>query len=593
LSHRNVHACAAPQNSTHAACDAIVRETVNSAGQVVPDATSGPSGYGPSDLQSAYALATAAAANGAGRTVAIVDAYDDPTAAADLSTYRSQYGLPAVSSCVVTSTSVSSSTSGPCFAKVNESGGTSLPTADGGWAQEESLDLDMVSAVCPQCNILLVEASSASFSDLGTAVNTAAARGVAAISNSYGSTGDASDSSYGSYYNHPGIAVTASTGDNGYGVGYPATSDYTVAVGGTSLSRSSSARGWSESAWNGAGSGCSRYQAEPSWQKSAGLTACGATRAIADVSAVADPNTGVAVFDSTAYNGASGWLVFGGTSAASPIIASVYALAGSTGTSTSPAQPAALPYAATSNLNDVTSGSNGICSPAVLCTSTSGWDGPTGLGTPNGVAAFSTSSSSGGGTTAPAAPTGLTATAGSGSVALSWGAVAGAASYNVYRSTSSTVTLSNPVASGVNSTSWTDSSVVGGTTYYYEVTAVDASGTQSSGSNEVSATPTSATAATARVSSITYSLSTNRRTLTVRVNVRNAVGAAISGASVSVSIARNGAGIGTGTGTTSSTGVAQFSVSRPSSGTYVTTVTKLSASGYTWDGVTPANSFTM
>ena len=591
---RNVHACPAPQNGSAAECYAVVHEHVDSSGRIIPDASGGPSGYGPSSLQSAYALSTSAS-GGAGRTVAIVDAYDDPNAASDLAQYRLQYGLPAVSTCTVTSNSVSSP-SGPCFVKVNQSGATgSYPTANGGWAQEMSLDVDMVSAICPNCNIVLVEASSSSFTNLGTAVNTAARLGVAAISNSYGSSGDASDSSYGGYYNHPGIAVTASTGDNGYGVGYPATSDYTVAVGGTSLSSASgTARGWTETAWSGAGSGCSTYQSEPSFQTGAGITACSGHRAIADVSAVADPNTGVAVYDSYTYQGASGWLVFGGTSVASPVIASIYALAGATGPNSTTSLPASMPYAATASLNDVTSGSNGSCSPALLCNAAAGWDGPTGLGTPNGLGAFGGTTSGGGGgggSTAPAAPTGLTATAGNASVNLAWTAsTSSPVTYDVYRSTSSPVstTSSSPIASGLGSTTWQDTGLTNGVTYYYVVTAVGTS--ESAASNQVSATP-SATSNVMHVGSITYNLTGGRKkTLNISVTVLNNANQPLSGASVTVTVYLNGGAIGSATGTTSSTGTARFSVSRPSSGTYTTTVNNVTDSGYVWDGVTPSNS---
>ena len=347
--------------SSGAACNALLRTD-----KVSPAATT-PTGYGPADLQSAYNLPSATA--GAGQTVAIVDAYNDPKAAADLATYRSYYGLPA---CTVAS---------GCFRQVNQNGGTRLPSNNGGWAQEESLDLDMASAICPNCKILLVEASTASFANLGAAVNEAAKLGASVISNSYGGS-DASDSSYGSYYNHPGIAVTASAGDSGYGAQYPASSDYVTAVGGTSLTRASNTRGWSETVWSGSGSGCSAYNAQPTWQATVG-TGC-SKRAVADVSADADPNTGVAVYDSYSYQGASGWLQFGGTSVASPIIASVYALAGNAKTVNYGAQP----YSNPSALNDVTSGSNGTCPTTQWCNARVGWDGPTGLGTPNGTGAF-------------------------------------------------------------------------------------------------------------------------------------------------------------------------------------------------------------
>jgi subtilase family serine protease len=334
---------------------------------VSPAATS-PSGKSPTNLISAYGLPSATA--GSGQTVAIVDAYDDPYAEADLAVYRSYYGLPACT------------TANGCFKKVSQTGSTtSLPAANASWSQEISLDIDMVSAVCPNCNILLVEATSASFANLGTAVNEAAALGADAISNSYGSTGDAQDSVYGSYYNHPGIAVTASSGDSGYGASYPASSHYVTAVGGTTLTADSSTRGWTETAWSGAGSGCSSYNTALTGAASFS-TGC-TRRAEADVSAVANPSTGVSVYDSYAYAGASGWLTFGGTSVSAPIIASVYALAGNTADIDNN-----YPYTHSTSLNDVTSGSNGTCSTSAWCTARAGWDGPTGLGTPNGIGAF-------------------------------------------------------------------------------------------------------------------------------------------------------------------------------------------------------------
>jgi subtilase family serine protease len=376
----SVHACANPSRG-HAACNAIRRTdaTATTATQrmataraaarrgATPNAT--PSGYGPSDIQSAYNLA---GLSSGGRTVAIVDAYDDPTVESDLGVYRSQFGLPVCT------------TANGCFKKVNQTGGRSFPATDAGWAEEISLDLDMVSAACPDCRILLVETTSSSLSDLGKGVNTAARQaGVVAISNSYGGS-DLPDTLYGSYYNHPGIAVTASSGDGGYGVEYPASSRYVTAVGGTSLTKASNARGWSESAWSGAGSGCSRYNRAVA--PSSVDTGC-SRRAVADVSAVADPATGVAVYDTTVPSGTTGgWLVFGGTSASSPIIASVYALSGKTGSASTLAN--ALPYANPGALNDVTSGSDGTCSPSQLCHARAGWDGPTGLGTPNGTGAF-------------------------------------------------------------------------------------------------------------------------------------------------------------------------------------------------------------
>ncbi|MFF5499887.1 peptidase S8 [Streptomyces aquilus] len=381
--------CAATPKKGYAACNAL-RVTAGTTAfmekqaalkgttpkSLKPNATSAtPTGYGPSDLQAAYGLTSAAASNGSGQTIAIVDAYDDPNAEADLATYRSYYGLPACT------------TANGCFKKVSQTGSTtSLPTADSGWAGEISLDLDMVSAIAPKAHILLVEAKSSSMANLGTAVNEAVTLGAKFVSNSYGGGESSSDTSYdSSYFNHPGVAITVSAGDEGYGAEYPAASKYVTAVGGTKLSTSSTSRGWTESVWNtssteGTGSGCSAYDAKPSWQTDASCT----KRMIADVSAVADPATGVSVYDSYGSDG-TGWNTYGGTSASAPIIASVYALAGTPGSSD---YPASYPYAHTTALNDVTSGSNGSCTTSYFCTAKSGYDGPTGLGTPAGLAAF-------------------------------------------------------------------------------------------------------------------------------------------------------------------------------------------------------------
>jgi subtilase family serine protease len=355
------HACATADKG-EASCLALVRSDIAKSAKALRAEAAAPSGLAPADLQDAYKLPSSTA--GSGQTVAIVDAYDAATAEEDLATYRSQFGLPACT------------TANGCFKKVDQNGGTSYPTGDAGWGQEISLDVDMVSAVCPSCNIVLVEADSASFEDLGTAVNTAA--GMAnVVSNSYGGS-DAADSDYGQYYDHPGVAMTVSSGDAGYGVEYPASSQYVTAVGGTSLSTASNSRGWDETAWDGAGSGCSDLNSAISGQADADTGCTG--RAVADVSAVADPATGVAVYDSTAADGQSGWLVFGGTSVAAPVIGGVYGLAGSGDNNT--------PYAHTDALFDVTSGSNGTCDTSQWCTARAGWDGPTGLGTPNGAGAF-------------------------------------------------------------------------------------------------------------------------------------------------------------------------------------------------------------
>jgi subtilase family serine protease len=325
-----------------------------------------PVGYRPSDLQAAYALPSGS--KGSHRTVAVIDGYDDPSAEQDLTVYRKQFGLPACT------------TSNGCFRKVDQTGGHDYPEPDGGWGQEISLDLDMVSAVCPKCRLILVEATTTSMANLGAAVNTAVKLGADAVSNSYGGP-DASDRDYGRYYHHRGVAITASAGDNGYGVSYPASSKWVTAVGGTTLKASSASHGFTESAWDGSGSGCSADN-DTTWQVES-TTGC-AGRAVADVSAVADPASGVAVYDSYSFQDTSGWLTFGGTSASAPIIAAVYALAGNS----SDVDDGSYLWSHHSGLRDITSGANGSCPTKQWCTARRGWDGPTGWGTPDGVSAF-------------------------------------------------------------------------------------------------------------------------------------------------------------------------------------------------------------
>jgi subtilase family serine protease len=304
------HVCAAPTKPKQSSCFAIAQtnpvQPTRTPGGMQPFTT--PNGYGPADLQSAYGFP--AGDPDPGRPVAIVDAYGAPNLDADVATYRAQYGLPACT------------TSNGCLNIVNQSGQTSpLPPGDSDWSLETTLDVDMVSATCPKCRILVVQANSAYDSDLFAAISTAINLNAKFVSLSWGHSEDSSETSLDSYLNHTDVAITAASGDFGYGVDYPAASPYAVAVGGTSLSRASNARGWTESAWSGAGSGCSAYEAKPAFQLDSGCP----RRTVVDVSAVADPDTGVAVYDS--YN-QSGWEVIGGTSVSTPIIASVYALSG-------------------------------------------------------------------------------------------------------------------------------------------------------------------------------------------------------------------------------------------------------------------------
>jgi subtilase family serine protease len=329
-----------------------------------------PSGYEPSDLRAAYKLP---ASGGSGQTVAIVDAGDDPDAEADLAIYRATYSLPPCT------------TANGCFRKVNEGGEASPLPQDQSWGVEISLDLDMVSAACPSCHILLVEGDSASFSDLAAAEDTATRLGANEVSNSYGATEQNGMQRYEAAYSRSGVAITASSGDLGWGIpNFPAVLPTVIAVGGTTLTRAADARGWAEAAWAGSSSGCSAWIPKPAWQHDPDCPG----RMVADVASDADPSTGVAVYDS--YDG-NGWVVGGGTSAASPFIAGVIALAGN---------PAKLPnasylYTHARTLNDVVTGSNTWqipwqtqCGGDYLCTAVPGYDGPTGNGTPRGSRAF-------------------------------------------------------------------------------------------------------------------------------------------------------------------------------------------------------------
>jgi subtilase family serine protease len=329
-----------------------------------------PAGYGANTLRTAYGVASLAGSSTT--TIAIVDAYGYTNAEADLGVYRAQYGLPACT------------TANGCFKKVNQFGASSYPRQNTGWAQETALDLDMASAMCPNCKILLVEANSNNFNDLATAENYAAAH-AQVVSNSYGGS-EAGTQAYDKYFNHPGVVITVSSGDSGYGVEFPASSEFVTAVGGTSLYVGAGGAYQSETGWSGAGSGCSAVYGKPAWQTDTGC----ANRTVADVSAVADPNTGVAAY-APVFATRSAWVVFGGTSVAAPLVAGIYAVTGTANpasTQCTSGYASCYPYKLTGALHDVTSGSNGSCGGSYLCTAKVGYDGPTGLGTPNGGGAF-------------------------------------------------------------------------------------------------------------------------------------------------------------------------------------------------------------
>jgi hypothetical protein len=401
----------------------------------------------PQNLQQAYFPGEAPdAPSSEPQTIALVDAYNDLNAEADLNVYSNEFGLPACSK------------ENGCFSKVGESGNEgALPFpaskseleafAGGtrhrrekaeeaeGWALETDTDIEVAHAICQNCHILLVEASGPNYEELEPAEDAAAALHASEISNSWGGPEEKEDNPA---FNHPGIVITAAAGDDGYlnwdqyatrnesgssyfeGADYPASSPHVVSVGGTALELSAEGAWASESPWDAAasnegagGSGCSGSLQAPSWQRAVpdwGQVGCGSDRADADVSADADPATGVNVYDSTPYPeegkaAVPNWVPIGGTSVAAPMVAAMFALAGG---AHGVAYPAETLYAhlGGSSLHDVSSGGNGACggnytscegslsSPldcgagAWICNATVGYDGPTGVGTPNGIAAF-------------------------------------------------------------------------------------------------------------------------------------------------------------------------------------------------------------
>jgi hypothetical protein len=376
-------ACATPVRPGQMMCMALVRASSRPGASSRSGAGPPPGAYDPADLREAYGLASASASAGAGQTVAVVDAFGDPEARKDLRAYRARFGLPACTS---------PPAGAGCLTIANQAGHPApLPGPDpsGGWELEESLDLDMVSAICPNCSILLVEARSVSISALGIAERYAA-RNASAVSNSWGSGAEfTGENSFDADFNHPGVAITAAAGDSGYGTQYPAASQFVTAVGGTTLTGATSSSHGTQRAWGGTGSGCSSLEARPSWQTSADLPRAGCrNRADTDVSADADPVPGVAVSDSfRAGDAAAGWTAVGGTSVSTPIIASAYALAGDLRRGT---YPSSYPYLTGTGLSDVAAGSNGGCERyrRYLCRARAGYDGPTGLGTPRGTASF-------------------------------------------------------------------------------------------------------------------------------------------------------------------------------------------------------------
>jgi subtilase family serine protease len=378
------YACDAPTYPGEMTCDAIYK----TAGIAAPSARTSTAAvqppFTPNDLRSAYDIARASRTKGRGVTVAIVDAYKDPDAGSDLAVYRKQFGLP------------SCTRHNGCLKIVNQNGRSKLPGANGHWAGEESLDLDMISAICPHCHILLVEANNSGSRAMGTAERTAARR-ARFVSNSWSGANFNGESRFNRDYNHPGHVIDFAAGDFGfgykdhsfpYGVAYPTGLPFVTAVGGTSLYNTrSGGRNWTETVWGdrtdsdgGTNSGCTRF-ARPSWQKRVTRKLHGCRNRVEnDVSANANPATGVAVYDT--FRSGGHWFQYGGTSEATPIITAMWALAGRPGAH---AYPVSYLYRHVRDFYDVRRGNNGSCAVKWLCTAEKGFDGPTGLGTPHGI----------------------------------------------------------------------------------------------------------------------------------------------------------------------------------------------------------------
>jgi len=369
-----------PVERTHAVCSAPAAGDVAclakvygyaSDGHVAPAARTAslPTGLNPVQLRSAYQIPAAT-----GGRVAVIGAYDNPNAKADLDAYSQTFGLAKLPNCT-------NSSQASCFAKYDQRGGTFYPTRNRGWAFETALDVETVHAACPTCRIDLIEANTASIANLTTAVDRAVALGSKVISLSWGASEFGNETAYDPHFANAGVTFVSATGDWGYGAVWPAASSQVIGVGGTTLALNADGSRYAETAWSGGGSGCSLFESKPAWQHDTGC----AHRTISDIAAVADPATGLAVYSSYNPYGA-GWFQVGGTSLSTPVVASMVALA-------APADQTTLftkLYAAagTTKLYDVISGSNGNCSPAYLCHAGAGYDGPTGLGAPIGLDAL-------------------------------------------------------------------------------------------------------------------------------------------------------------------------------------------------------------
>ena len=324
--------------------------------RVRPNATTAPSGLTPGQIKAAYSWGSIG--DGSGKTIAIVDAYDDPTAEPDLNKFSSKFGLPACT------------TANGCFKKVDQNGKTRYPRADGGWALEISLDIQWAHAIAPGAKILLVEATSNSFTNLMAAEDYAKSH-AQYVSNSWGGPEFSGESAYDSHFSQSGVSIFVSAGDAGTPAEYPSSSPNVISVGGTTLHFDPAGNFTTETGWSSGGGGCSQYESAPSVQSTLSQALCGGQRATPDLSLDADPASGVSVYDSTKTQGQSGWFVVGGTSASSPMVAARAATLGATVNSSY------VYGAALSAFRDITSGNNGAaCLTGFdLCTGRGSWLG--------------------------------------------------------------------------------------------------------------------------------------------------------------------------------------------------------------------------
>ncbi len=376
--------CQKPTQASHARCFATLRAD-SVIGAAFPDAVNG---LTPNDLSLLYAYPGPGAQGsaGTGQVVGVVVVGDYALAESDLGVYRSYFGLPPCTTANGCLSKIGAGSAGQPSPPASSDSVSALATTPGtaGWAAETDIDTQLISATCPNCNIKIAEAASDSLADLSNAVVAAINANATIVSASFGAPESAEDRSYyAAYNNYQNVKVVAAAGDWGYGVYFPASDPFVIAAGGTTIAVNADSS-ISEYAWSGTSSGCSTVFGQRGWQSAWALPPGCDKRVVADAAAVGDPDTGVAIYDSSLNGVSGGWAIFGGTSVSAPIIAGLYALSGDTQRN----RGAQTMYSARSSFLNVTSGSNGTCNPVYLCTAGPGYNGPTGIGVPQGLSGF-------------------------------------------------------------------------------------------------------------------------------------------------------------------------------------------------------------